>query len=201
MVVKADRAIKFFGGIFKSTRRAIRALSAWQRENTAKLFYNCGVKFFTDDAFLALTMQMGHPGYVDGHKGIWNTGPGGPGLTYVRNMLPWWRAGFRIHVHSNGDAAQDATLQALGDLQALCPRFDHRFCFEHFGSSSLSLIRRLKALGANASVNPYYIHLRGEVSDSCVFLLTFSFSNITLLTNISLSLSFALFLNLIIHAS
>ena len=59
-------------------------------------------------------------------------------------------------MHSNGDEAQDATCEALAALQRAHPRFDHRFCFEHFGQSSQALIRRVKALGANVSCNPQY---------------------------------------------
>lgn len=130
--------------------------------STPKIIYNGGVKFFVDDAFMALTMQLQWPGRVtDGIKGIWNSTPGGP---LYRAMLPWWKAGCRIHVHSNGDAAQDATCEALAALQRTHPRFDHRFCFEHFGVSSESLVRRVKALGANVSINPYYPHLRGALN-------------------------------------
>ncbi len=57
---------------------------------------------------------MLYPGYTDGHKGIWNNAPG---ARYFAKMLPWWKAGARIHVHSNGDAAQDATCEVLAALQ------------------------------------------------------------------------------------
>lgn len=79
-------------------------------------------------------------------------------------MLPFWRAGCRIHVHSNGDAAQDATAEVLASLLQACPRFDHRFCFEHYGMSNESLNRRLASLGATAAVNPYYPYHRGRIN-------------------------------------
>ncbi len=50
-------------------------------------------------------------------------------------------------------------------VQRAHPRFDHRFCFEHFGCSNEALVRRVKALGANVSVNPFYAHLRAELNE------------------------------------
>lgn len=106
-------------------------------------------------------MALREPGYIDPSlRAIWNTRP----EQLFDEMRPWWDAGYRIHIHSNGDAAQDAVLNALAKLQAEHPRFDHRFVFEHFGLASPDQIRRLKALGATASVNPSYVFLRGEIN-------------------------------------
>eukprot|EP01062_Namystynia_karyoxenos_P062352 TRINITY_DN55249_c0_g1_i1.p1 TRINITY_DN55249_c0_g1~~TRINITY_DN55249_c0_g1_i1.p1 ORF type:complete len:642 (+),score=184.37 TRINITY_DN55249_c0_g1_i1:100-1926(+) len=134
-----------------------------KEESTDKFAIN-GVKFMTDDAFVGLQMQLSDaPGYIDGHKGLWLSEPG---EAYVRKVFPWWKAGEQIHVHSNGDAAQDATLEVLAELQLRHPRFDHRFTFEHYGVSTTAQARRLKALGGCASVNIFYPHLRGELNES-----------------------------------
>ncbi len=139
---------------------AVEAVNVLAEENTDKVIYS-GVKFFADDAFLGLAMALREPGYLDPDlRGIWNTQPD----AMFEAMRPWWEADFRIHIHSNGDAAQDAVIDALAALQAHKPRFDHRFVFEHFGLSSLDQIRRMKALGAVASVNPSYVYLRGDLN-------------------------------------
>lgn len=140
--------------------KAVQAVSSLAADNTQKVIYS-GVKFFADDAFLGLAMALRSPGYLDPNlKAIWNTKP----KNMAGAMLPWWEAGFRIHIHSNGDAAQDAVLNALAELQEAKPRFDHRFVFEHFGLSTPDQIQRMKALGAVASVNPSYVFLRGELN-------------------------------------
>ena len=77
-------------------------------------------------------------------------------------MAPWWKDGQQIFVHSIGGEAQDVTLDALRQLQKEFPRFDHRLTFEHVGMARYDQIRAMKALGANANVNIYYIWLRGE---------------------------------------
>lgn len=139
---------------------AVDVVKSLAEDNTDKVVYS-GVKFFADDAFLGLAMALRPPGYLDPNlEEIWNTDP----ENMIDAMLPWWEAGFRIHIHSNGDAAQDAVLDALAHMQNVRPRFDHRFVFEHFGLSSADQIRRMKALGATASVNPSYVYLRGDLN-------------------------------------
>lgn len=139
---------------------AVDVVSELAEDNTEKVIFS-GVKFFADDAFLGLAMALREPGYFDPLlQGIWNTRP----EDMAAAMRPWWDAGYRIHIHSNGDAAQDAVLNALAEMQGQNPRFDHRFVFEHFGLSTLDQIRRMKSLGAVASVNPSYVYLRGELN-------------------------------------
>jgi predicted amidohydrolase YtcJ len=144
--------------------KAVEAVKALSKRNTKKVYFS-GVKFFADDAFLGLAMALRPPGYIDPKlKGIWNTAPD----QLYSTMEPWWKSGFRIHIHSNGDASQDAVLDALAGLQVKYPRLDHRFVFEHFGLSTLDQIRRLKALGAVASVNSSYLYLRAELNSKYI---------------------------------
>lgn len=137
--------------------KAIAVASQLVAANTSKLTFR-GVKFFGDDSFLGLGMQMENPGYSDERKGLWNSQP----KAMFDNWKPWWDAGFHIHVHTNGNVGNQATLDALAALQRHKPRFDHRFTFEHFGIASSEQIRRLKLLGAVASINPYYLYHRSE---------------------------------------
>jgi predicted amidohydrolase YtcJ len=48
--------------------------------------------------------------------------------------------------------------RALAQAQAESPRFDHRFMLHHIGYHAAAQTARIAALGAHASVNPYYIH-------------------------------------------
>ena len=125
--------------------------------STNKLIFN-GVKFFADDSLLSLGMVMENPGYTDGRKGIFITPPD----KMVELWRPWWEAGFQIHVHSNGNGGNQATLDALERLMRLEPRADHRFTLQHYGMSTPEMARRLARLGGLASVNPYYLYARSE---------------------------------------
>lgn len=138
--------------------KAIAAVRALQQKSTDRLFFD-GIKILTDDSFNGLSFKPGGQGYIDGQEGIWVTPP--DKLTAL--LEPWWRDGQKLYVHSIGVEAQDATIAALRELQAKAPRFDHRFTFEHVGMARQDQVRAMKALGAVANVNLYYVWLRGEM--------------------------------------
>ena len=76
----------------------------------------------------------------------------------MHGVRTFWNAGWQVHVHVNGDGGMDAVLHALEAAQAEKPRFDHRFYLHHVGFHAAAQTSRIAALGAHASVNPYYIH-------------------------------------------
>lgn len=142
--------------------RAIDEAKALRESSNERLIFN-GVKFYADDAFVSLGMELQYPGYInDGQfKGLFMFNSK---EEFVNAMRPWWKAGFQIHVHSNGSGGNQITLDALAMLQAETPRFDHRFTFEHFGISSTAQGRQLKELGALVSTNPYYVAERADLN-------------------------------------
>jgi predicted amidohydrolase YtcJ len=131
-------------------------------QSTDRTIFN-GVKFYADDAFLSLAMELQWPGYINPEKyhGLFMYKSKDD---FVSAMRPWWHSGFQIHVHANGSGGNQLTLDALADLQEEKPRFDHRFTFEHFGISTTAQGRRLKALGASVSTNPYYVYERADLT-------------------------------------
>ncbi|MBL8905123.1 MAG: amidohydrolase [Rhizobiales bacterium] len=131
-------------------------------QSTDRTIFN-GVKFYADDAFLSLAMELQWPGYINSDKyhGLFMYQSNDD---FVSAMRPWWHAGFHIHVHANGSGGNQMTLDALAALQDEKPRFDHRFTFEHFGISTTAQGRRLKALGASVSTNPYYVYERADLT-------------------------------------
>jgi predicted amidohydrolase YtcJ len=141
---------------------AVSKAAAMQTGSTDKTMFK-GVKFYADDAFVSLSMDMQWPGYIDPekYKGLFMYASKDD---FIAAMRPWWNAGFPIHVHSNGSGGNQITLDALAALQAEKPRFDHRFSFEHFGISTVAQGRRVKALGAVVSTNPYYVYERADLS-------------------------------------
>ncbi len=139
--------------------QAIAFVQQLQKESTDKLIFN-GIKFFSDDAFVTLTMVVENPGYLDQHQGTFVTPPD----QMFMQWLPWWNAGFHIHVHSNGNGGNQATINALYQLMQSNPRADHRFTIEHFGISTPEMARTIKALGGIVSVNPYYLYGRVEIN-------------------------------------
>jgi predicted amidohydrolase YtcJ len=141
---------------------AVDKALAMHAESSDRTIFN-GVKFYADDAFLSLAMELQWPGYINSEKyhGLFMYESKDD---FVEAMRPWWHTGFQIHVHANGSGGNQVTLDALADLQDEKPRFDHRFTFEHFGISTTSQGRRVKALGASVSTNPYYVYERADLT-------------------------------------
>ncbi|HEY9868082.1 MAG TPA: amidohydrolase [Candidatus Obscuribacterales bacterium] len=155
LVVVTDGA----NAVERKGQAAIDFVKSLQEQSRDRMVFR-GVKFFADDAFLSLGMAIENPGYIDGRKGLFITRP----EEMVGQWLPWWQAGFHIHVHTNGNAGNEATVNALDDLMKVFPRADHRFTFEHFGISTPEQARRIKALGGVVSINPYYLYHRSELT-------------------------------------
>ena len=137
---------------------ALAPMQALLERATPKVWFSRAVKLFADGAMFSQLMQMNPPGYIDGHAGEWLMTP----KVLAQGVQTYWNASWQIHVHVNGDAGMDAVLAALEAAQQERPRFDHRFFMHHVGYHSAAQTARIAALGAHASVNPYYLHALGE---------------------------------------
>lgn len=117
------------------------------------------VKLFSDAAFYSQTMKLTAPGYVGGQSqgqtGLWVIQPDElPDL-----MASYWDAGLDIHIHSNGDAAQESTLAAL---EAQKPAADgQRLIVEHAALLTPEQIARLAKLPAGVSAASHYVRYMG----------------------------------------
>ncbi len=113
------------------------------------------VKFFTDGAFYSQTMRLSSPGYLagqsEGTEGLWVLEPN----EIVARIRPYWDAGFSVHIHSNGDAAQEGTLGALATLREDDSSRD--FVIEHGGLFSPKQIQRTANLDAIVSAASHYV--------------------------------------------
>jgi len=118
------------------------------------------VKLFTDAAFYSQTMKMAAPGYIGGQSkgtdGLWVTEP--DDLSGV--MRTYWDAGLDIHIHSNGDAAQDSTLNAFSKMKKGEP--GQRLIIEHGGLFRPDQIEKAADLGIGISAASHYVKYMGE---------------------------------------
>lgn len=136
----------------QSPTDALTEIRGWQTRNTERVSVGNHFKLMLDGAIFSGLSQMGPPGYLDGHEGVWMA----PRDVTRDFAQTFWDAGFQLHAHSNGDAATDWFIELLKTLQATTPRPDHRMTLEHFAYSTEDQSRQLKALGASVSANPYY---------------------------------------------
>ena len=115
------------------------------------------IKLFTDGAVFSQLMQM-KDGYLDGHDGEWIQTP----EDFAACAWEFWRNGYQIIVHQNGDQGLELGMNTLEGLQHRLPRYDHRFRIDHFAFSELGQVDRVAELGAEISSNPFYLHVLGE---------------------------------------
>lgn len=112
------------------------------------------VKFFTDAAYYSQTMRLSSPGYLTGQskgsQGLWVIEPD----QIVSTIRPYWDAGLGVNIHSNGDAAQGATLAALEELRE---SGDNSFTIEHGGLFSPEQVTRAGEQGAQLSAASHYV--------------------------------------------
>jgi len=118
------------------------------------------VKLFTDAAFYSQTMKLAAPGYLSGQSqgtdGLWVTEPKDlPGL-----MASYWDVGLDIHIHSNGDAAQDSTLAAFAQQSE--GEDGQRLIIEHAGLITPPQMTKAAELGIGISAASHYVNFMGE---------------------------------------
>lgn len=113
------------------------------------------VKYFTDGAYYSQTMRVSAPGYLAGQSkdtsGLWVTAP----EDLVGVLSPYTDRGFGVHIHSNGDAAQTATLDALAALRGEGADVD--FVVEHGGLFSPEQVKRAGELDMILSAASHYV--------------------------------------------
>jgi predicted amidohydrolase YtcJ len=140
------------------SQQALALIESLPERNTHRLRFVPQVKLFADGAFYSQLMQLGPPGYLDGHHGEWIMQP--EDLAAAARL--YWNAGYQIHVHVNGDLGTKAALDVLEELQREKPREDHRFALHHYGYSTEAQADRAAGLGAIVSANPYYLYALGD---------------------------------------
>ena len=115
------------------------------------MFFSKQIKLFADGAIISQLMQMKQP-YLDGHQGAWIMTPA---QLEERSKL-YWNAGYRLHIHVNGDLGLETVLDMLERRIKENPRPDHRTVIVHFANSTEDQVARAARLGAIISANPYY---------------------------------------------
>jgi predicted amidohydrolase YtcJ len=143
----------------KNPAQAMAEIEQWQAQNSHRVRVENHFKLMLDGAIFSGLAQMGPPGYIDGHQGLWMA----PLPVTTAWARAFWQAGYQLHAHTNGDASAAAFIDMLRTLQAEQPRVDHRFTLEHFAYSTQDQSRQLQALGALVSANPYYHYLLSDL--------------------------------------
>lgn len=142
----------------KTQGQGIDHLKALIQQNSNKLRFG-HVKFVSDGSIQGFTARLEWPGYFNGApNGLFNTTTEELELA----ALPFWRAGFPIHVHVNGNQATESVLDALEYLQVTAPRRTGLFVLEHDQMSSPEQFKRTHDLGAYVNLFANHIYYWGD---------------------------------------
>ncbi|TNE41158.1 MAG: amidohydrolase [Alphaproteobacteria bacterium] len=113
-----------------------------------------GVKIVTDGSIQGLTARMRWPGHYNGApNGIWNIVP--DQLIDLVSVLHC--AGVQMHIHTNGDEATEAALDALEAAKIKQNRPDLLHVLQHCQMADRAQFRKMKRLGVG--VNLFSNHL------------------------------------------
>ena len=104
---------------------------------------------------MRLDFDLKAPGYLDGHEGKWLTEP----ALLTAQFDRFWKQGFSLHIHVNGDKGLDAVLDGLAPLPK---RTRQTITLEHLGYSTEAQNVRIAAMGLMVSAQPNYIRVLGD---------------------------------------
>ena len=153
------RLLPAFAAASVPPEQGIPRLQALMKRNNERLRFQL-VKIVTDGSIQGLSARMRWPGYYDGTpNGVWNVGPD----DIDRILLAWHRAGFQVHIHTNGDEASEVAIEAVERALAVAPRWDHRHTLQHAQMADAGQFRRMKALGMCANLFANHLFYWGDV--------------------------------------
>ena len=151
------RLLPAFAAIAMPPEEGIVRLKSLMKKNNERLRFGL-VKIVTDGSIQGLSARMRWPGYYDGTpNGVWNIGP----EEIDRYLLAYHRAGFQVHVHTNGDEASEVAIESVERALAAAPRWDHRHTLQHAQMADAG--RRMKALGMCANLFANHLFYWGDI--------------------------------------
>lgn len=139
-------------------RKAAQWIVEQGEQSTDKLKMGI-VKYFLDGSIQGFTARIKHPGYHNGRpNGMWLTPP----EELIDTLLDYHQANISMHCHCNGDQAIDVFLDAVEEVQTICPRPDHRHTVHHSQLTSVEQYHRMAKLGVCANIFSNHIYYWGD---------------------------------------
>lgn len=153
------RLLPAFGAASVPPDEGVARIMGLMARNNEKLRFGL-IKIVTDGSIQGLSARMLWPGYYDGTpNGVWNIGPD----DIERILAAYHRAGFQVHIHTNGDEASEVALNAIERVVAGAPRRDHRHVLQHCQMAPASQFRRMAALGVGVNLFANHIYYWGDI--------------------------------------
>ncbi len=142
----------------KSPGSGLAHIADLSKNNNDKLNFG-HIKFVSDGSIQGFTARLNWPGYFNGMpNGIFNTTTD----EFKQEALPFWKAGYPIHIHVNGNEATESILDGIQYLQNTAPRKPALVMLEHDQMSSPEQFYRAKQLGAYVNLFANHVYYWGD---------------------------------------
>jgi predicted amidohydrolase YtcJ len=154
------RLVPALGGLFHAPEQAIEKLEVLRDKtaDNARLHYGI-VKLVIDGSIQGFTARLRWPGYHNGApNGLWYVAP----EELPRLAAAYHKAGFQLHIHTNGDEATEVALDAIEAALTEAPRPDHRHTLQHCQMADAALFKRMKALGVCVNLFANHLYYWGD---------------------------------------
>ena len=117
------------------------------------------VKLHLDGSIQGFTARLKWPGYYNGaENGLWYIDPDAlPGI-----IDTYHRAGLQVHIHTNGDQAIEAAIDAIERVLKGAPDPDARFTLQHCQMAHDAHFRRMARLGICANLFANHLYYWGD---------------------------------------
>lgn len=117
------------------------------------------VKLVVDGSIQGFTARVRWPGYYNGApNGIWVMSP--DDLPAI--VAGYHRAGAQLHIHTNGDEATAAALDAIEQALIAHPKPDHRHTLQHCQMADAAQFRKMAKLGVCVNLFANHIFYWGD---------------------------------------
>lgn len=152
------RIVPLLGSAFYPTDAAIERIASVKPLSTARLRFGL-VKIVVDGSIQGFTARLLAPGYHNGApNGLWYVAPD----DLKRIVSAFHKEGIQMHIHTNGNEATEAAIEAVEAALAERPDADHRHTLQHCQMATEEQFARIKALGLCVNLFSNHLYYWGE---------------------------------------
>ena len=152
------RIVPALSSVSIAPEEGVEKIRRLRTKNSDRIHFGI-VKIIVDGSIQGFTARLRWPGYHNGApNGLWYVAP----EDLERIVGIYHAAGVQLHIHTNGDEATEAALDAIEKAQNTTPRADHRHTLQHCQMASEAQFQRMKTLGVCANLFSNHLWYWGD---------------------------------------
>ena len=152
------RIVPAFVGMSRAPSEGVEWVRSLIPRGNERLRYGL-VKLHLDGSIQGFTARFKWPGYYNGaENGLWYIDPDA-----LPNVIDTYHsAGLQVHIHTNGDQATEAAIDAIEQVLRSAPDPDARFTLQHCQMAHDAHFRRMARLGICANLFSNHLYYWGD---------------------------------------